>query len=303
MSSRARVWIAFSAIYVIWGSTYLAIRLAVETLPPFLMAGARYFIAGVLLWGWVRIRGEYRATWAEWREATIVGGLMLLGGNGLVSWAEQFVPSGLAALLVSTIPIWVVLLDWLWLRSARPRPRILLGLALGIVGVGLLVRPGAATATAAPGGVSILGAVVLLLAAGFWAAGGLYARRAKLPSSSLLSVAMQMIAGGILILLTGTATGEWAKLHLGAVSPRSLLALAYLVSFGSLVGLTAYLWLIKNTTPARASTYAFVNPIVAIVLGWAVAGEALSPRILLAAAVALSGVVLIVRARSAAPSA
>jgi drug/metabolite transporter (DMT)-like permease len=301
MSMRARVWIAFSAIYVIWGSTYLAIRLAVETLPPFLMAGARYSIAGLLLWGWVRIRGEHRATWAEWREATIVGGLMLLGGNGLVSWAEQFVPSGLAALLVSTIPIWVVLLDWLWHRSARPSPRIFLGLALGIVGVALLVRPGAASAV--EGGVSILGALVLLLAAGSWAAGGLHARRAKLPHSSLLSAAMQMIAGGALLILTGTATGEWARLHPSAVSPRSLLALAYLVSFGSIVGLTAYLWLIKNTTPARASTYAFVNPVVAIVLGWAVAGEALSPRILLAAAVALSGVVLIVRARSAAPSA
>ncbi len=298
---RARVWVAFSAIYVIWGSTYLAIRIAIETLPPFLMAGARYSIAGLLLWGWLRIRGEHRATWREWREAAIVGGLMLLGGNGLVSWAEQFVPSGLAALLVSTIPIWVVLLDWLWLRSARPSPRMFLGLALGIVGVGLLVRPG--TASTVEGGVSILGALVLLLAAGSWAAGGLHARRAKLPSSSLLSVAMQMIAGGCLLLLTGTATGEWPKLHVSAISPRSLLALAYLVFFGSLVGLTAYLWLIKRTTPARASTYAFVNPVVAIVLGWAVAGEALSPRILLAAAVALSGVVLIVRARPGAPSA
>ncbi len=298
---RARVWVAFSAIYVIWGSTYLAIRIAIETLPPFLMAGARYSIAGLLLWGWLRIRGEHRATWREWREAAIVGGLMLLGGNGLVSWAEQFVPSGLAALLVSTIPIWVVLLDWLWLRSARPSPRMFLGLALGIVGVGLLVRPG--TASTVEGGVSILGALVLLLAAGSWAAGGLHARRAKLPSSSLLSVAMQMIAGGCLFLLTGTATGEWPKLYVSAISPRSLLALAYLVFFGSLVGLTAYLWLIKRTTPARASTYAFVNPVVAIVLGWAVAGEALSPRILLAAAVALSGVVLIVRARPGAPSA
>jgi drug/metabolite transporter (DMT)-like permease len=220
---------------------------------------------------------------------------MLLGGNGAVSWAEQFVPSGLAALLISTIPIWVVLLDWGWLRSARPTPRIFLGLGLGILGVGLLVRPG--TTPAAQGGVSILGAVVLLLAAGSWALGGLYARRAKLPASSLLSVAMQMITGGILLFIAGTAIGEWPRLHLGLVSTRSLLALAYLVFFGSLVGLTSYLWLIKETTPAKASTYAFVNPVVAIVLGWAVAGESLAPRILLAAAVALSGVVLIVRGR------
>jgi drug/metabolite transporter (DMT)-like permease len=161
--------------------------------------------------------------------------------------------------------------------------------------VGLLVRPG--TTPAAQGGVSILGAVVLLLAAGSWALGGLYARRAKLPASSLLSVAMQMITGGILLFIAGTAIGEWPRLHLELVSARSLLALAYLVFFGSLVGLTSYLWLIKETTPAKASTYAFVNPVVAIVLGWAVAGESLAPRILLAAAVALSGVVLIVRGR------
>jgi drug/metabolite transporter (DMT)-like permease len=299
MSSRARVWTAFLAIYLIWGSTYLAIRIAIETIPPFLMAGARYSIAGLLLLAWLRLRGETKTTWLEWREASIVGGLMLLGGNGAVSWAEQFVPSGLAALLVSTIPIWVVLLDWLWLRSARPGPRMFLGLALGIMGVGLLLRPGAAPA--APGGVSILGAAVLLLAAGSWAAGGLYARRARLPSSSLLSVAMQMIAGGILLFVAGTVMGEWPRLHVQAISTRSLLALGYLVIFGSLVGLTSYLWLIKNTTPAKASTYAFVNPVVAIVLGWAIAGEALSPRILLATAVALSGVVLIVRGRRAAP--
>jgi len=292
---RARVWMAFLAIYLIWGSTYLAIRIAIETIPPLLMAGARYLISGLLLYGWLRVRGDCKTTWREWREASIVGGLMLLGGNGAVSWAEQFVPSGLAALLVSTIPIWVVLLDWGWLRSARPSPRIFLGLGLGILGVGLLVRPG--TAPAAQGGVSILGAVVLLLGAGSWALGGLYARRAKLPASSLLSVAMQMITGGILLFIAGTAIGEWPRLHIEAVSARSLLALAYLVFFGSLVGLTSYLWLIKETTPAKASTYAFVNPVVAIVLGWAVAGESVAPRILLAAAVALSGVVLIVRGR------
>jgi drug/metabolite transporter (DMT)-like permease len=296
MKSRARVWMAFLSIYFIWGSTYLAIRIAIETVPPFLMAAVRYTSAGLLLLGWVRLRGEHRATWREWREAAIVGGLMLLGGNGLVSWAEQFVPSGLTALVISTIPIWVVLLDWLWLKSARPSPGMFLGLVLGLVGVGLLVRPG--TAPSAPGGVPVFGAMVLILAAISWAAGGLYASRAKLPSSSLLSAAMQMIAGGGLLVLAGTASGEWSKLHLSAVSPRSLLALAYLVLFGSLVGLTSYLWLIKETTPAKASTYAFVNPVVAILLGWALAGETLGPRTALAAAVALSGVVLIVRGRS-----
>jgi len=300
MSSRAGVTAAFLAIYLIWGSTYLAIRFAVETIPPFLMAGARYSIAGILLYGWLWMRGERRTTPRQWRDAAIVGGLMLLGGNGAVCWAEQFVPSGLAALLVSTIPIWVVLLDWLWLRSARPNRRIFVGLILGFLGVGMLVRPGGnAEAT---GGVSLLGAGVLLLAAALWAAGVVYSRRAAIPSSPMLAVAMQMVAGGAMLLLTGTLLGEGSRLDLARASNRSILSLVYLVTFGTLVGHTCYLWLIRVTTPAKASTNAFVNPVVAVVLGWALAGEELRPFTALAAAVAISGVVLIVRGRSSPPA-
>ena len=222
---------------------------------------------------------------------------MLLGGNGAVSWAEQFVPSGLAALLVSTIPIWVVLLDWLWLRSARPNRRVFVGLALGFLGVGMLVRPGSGA-----GGVSLLGAAVLLLAAALWAAGGLYSRRAAIPASPMLAVAMQMVAGGAMLLLTGTLLGEGSRLDVARASTRSILSLAYLITFGSLVGHTCFLWLIRVTTPAKASTNAFVNPVVAVVLGWALAGEELRPFTALAAAVAISGVVLIVRGRSSAPA-
>lgn len=292
MSSRARIGAAFLAIYLIWGSTYLAIRLAVATLPPFLMAGTRFLTAGLLLFAWLGMRGEYRATRREWRDATIVGGLMLLGGNGVVSWAEQFVPSGLAALIVSTIPIWVVLLDWLWLKEKRPDRRTIAGLILGFLGVAMLVRPHAAPGS---GAVSLLGGGALLLAAALWAAGTLFSRRAARPKAPLLSAAMQMVAGGVLLLLTGTLTGEWARLNLQAATALSLLSLIYLILFGSLVGLTSYLWLIQVTTPARASTYAFVNPIVAIILGWAVAGEEFRPMTVVAAAVAISGVVLIVR--------
>src|SRR6185295_14756578 len=275
MSSRTGVVAAFLAIYLIWGSTYLAIRFAVETIPPFLMAGARYSIAGILLYGWLWMRGERRTTPRQWRDAAIVGGLMLLGGNGAVCWAEQFVPSGLAALLVSTIPIWVVLLDWLWLRSARPNRRIFVGLILGFLGVGMLVRPGGnAEAT---GGVSLLGAGVLLLAAALWAAGVVYSRRAAIPSSPMLAVAMQMVAGGAMLLLTGTLLGEGSRLDLARASNRSILSLVYLITFGSLVGHTCFLWLVRVTTPAKASTNAFVNPVVAVVLGWALAGEELRP--------------------------
>jgi drug/metabolite transporter (DMT)-like permease len=291
MSSRARIGAAFLAIYLIWGSTYLAIRLAVATLPPFLMAGTRFLTAGLLLFAWLGIRGELRATWLEWRDATIVGGLMLLGGNGVVSWAEQFVPSGLAALIVSTIPIWVVLLDWLWMRQSRPDRRTIAGLALGFLGVAMLVRPHAAVGS---GSVSLLGGGALLLAAALWAAGTLYSRKAARPKAPLLGAAMQMVTGGLLLLVTGTLTGEWSRLNLHGASTLSLLSLVYLILFGSLVGLTSYLWLIQVTTPARASTYAFVNPIVAIILGWAIAREELRPMTAVAAAVAISGVVLIV---------
>ncbi len=293
MSSRTRIWTAFLAIYLIWGSTYLAIRFAIETLPPLLMAGTRYLVAGALLFGWLWLKGERKTTWIQWREAAVIGGLMLAGGNGGVSWAEEFVPSGLAALIVSTIPIWVVLLQWIWLKEGRPGHRVLLGLGLGFGGVALLIRPHAAGE-----GVSIVGAIVILAAAALWAAGGLYSRRAKLPASPLLAVAMEMVAGGIILFVAGTVAGEWPRFHLLSASFRSLLSLAYLIVFGSLIALTAYLWLIKETSPARAATYAFVNPIVALVLGWWLAGETLAPRTALAAVVAITGVVLIVRAPS-----
>jgi drug/metabolite transporter (DMT)-like permease len=295
VSLRARIWTAFLAIYLIWGSTYLAIRFAIETLPPLLMAGTRFLVAGALLFGWLWLKGERKTTWIQWREAAVVGGLMLAGGNGGLSWAQEFVPSGLAALIVSTIPIWVVLLQWIWLKEGRPSPRVLLGLAFGFVGVALLIRPDAGGATSGEG-VSILGAIVILAAAALWAAGGLYSRRAKLPASPLLAVAMEMVAGGVILFVAGTVAGEWPRFHLFSASFRSLLSLGYLIVYGSLIALTAYLWLIKETNPARAATYAFVNPVVALVLGWWLAGETLGPRTALAAVVAITGVVLIVRA-------
>ena len=298
MSSRARIGMALLALYIFWGSTYLAIRFAIETIPPFLMAATRYLAAGFLLLGWMLFRGAPWPKASEWREAAVVGGLMLLGGNGGVCWAEQTVPSGVAALVVSTVPIWVVILDWLWLRSGRPNASTLLGLALGFGGVALLVRPGGGKH--GRDGAPLLGVLVLVMASGLWAAGGLYSRRARLPASPWVAIAMEMIAGGALLALAGTAAGEWPNVHLDQVSPRSLLSLGYLIFFGSLIGFSAYLWLLKATTPARASTYAFVNPVVAVFLGWALAGEAFSLRTMNAAAVALTGVILIVRARGVA---
>jgi drug/metabolite transporter (DMT)-like permease len=292
---RARLWIALGSVYLIWGSTYLAIRFAIETLPPFSMAGVRYLVAGGVLVIWQRARGAPWPSAVEWREAAIVGGLMLLGGNGGVCWAEQIVPSGITALFISTVPIWLVLLDWLWLGNIRPSPRIVLGLALGIGGVALLVRTSGAPGGAAPP----LGAAVLVLASGLWAVGSLYSRRARLPAAPFLSIGLEMVAGGALLVLAGAAVGEWSRMNLAGASARSLLSLLYLITFGSLIGFSAYIWLLRSTTTARASTYAFVNPVVAMFLGWAFAGETLEPRTLVAAAVAITGVVLILRARAA----
>lgn len=294
-SSRARLWIAFASVYLIWGSTYLAIRFAIETLPPFSMAGVRYLMAGAVLVIWQRTRGVPWPSVLEWREAAIVGGLMLLGGNGGVCWAEQIVPSGITALFISTVPIWIVLLDWLWLGNIRPSRQIVLGLVLGIGGIALLVRTSGAPGAAAPP----LGAAVLFLAAGLWAAGSLYSRRARVPAAHFLAIGAEMVAGGALLMLAGAAVGEWSKIDPAGASARSLFSLLYLIAFGSLIGFSVYIWLLRATTPARASTYAFVNPVVAMLLGWTFAGETVSLRTLIAGTIAIAGVVLIVRARAA----
>jgi drug/metabolite transporter (DMT)-like permease len=288
-ATRAGILAALAAVYVIWGSTYLAIRFAVETLPPFLMAAARFLVAGAMLYGLRRAQGFPRPTGAQWRAATIVGGLMLLGGNGGVVWAEQWIESGTAALIVATVPLWMVLLDWLRPGGAAPRLLVWAGIFVGLAGVGILFG--------APenGEMYTAGWIVLVLASVSWAVGSLYSRTALLPAP-LLATGMQMLAGGALLLLAGIVTGELQGLDPASFSTRSVLALVYLVFFGSLIGYSAYVWLLRVTTPALASTYAYVNPVVAVFLGWSLAGEALTPRIMLASAVIVGAVALITRA-------
>lgn len=289
-ATRSRIILGFAAVYVLWGSTYLAIRFAVATLPPLLMAGTRHLIAGLILYFLMRLLGGApRPQPVHWRSALLLGGLFLLGGNGLVSWAEQSVPSGITALIVAVVPLWMVLLNAANERR-RPLLSVLIGLALGIVGIGLLVLP---NFTGAPGHGSAVGICVLLAATFSWAVGSLYAHQAPLPSSVLLGTAMEMLAGGALCWTAGLSIGEGAMLHLSVFTPRSLLSLAYLIVFGSLAGFSAYVWLLKVSTPARVSTYAFVNPVIAVLLGWLFAGEALSLRIMLAGAVIVAAVSLI----------
>ncbi|HYN88651.1 MAG TPA: drug/metabolite exporter YedA [Ardenticatenaceae bacterium] len=291
---RLDVALALLTVYVIWGSTYLAIRFAIATLPPFLMAGTRFTLAGALLYGWMRLRGAPRPSAANWRAALVIGALLLVGANGVVSWAEQRVPSGIAALIIATVPLWMALLDWLRPGGIRPRVQIALGLLCGFAGVALLIGPRNWSGSA----VDLVGAGAVVFASFSWAVGSLYSRRAELPASALLATSIEMLAAGMLLLLVGTAGGEWARLDPGQVSLHSALALGYLVVFGSLIAFSAYVWLLRATTPAIVSTYAYVNPVVALVLGWALAGEALTPRTLLASAVIVAGVVIITTQRA-----
>src|ERR1017187_9304257 len=288
---RWQLAMAFAAVYIIWGSTYLGSRLAVESIPPFSMAGARALVAGALLYVWTRGRGAARPERIHWREASIVGGFLLLGGNGLVSWAGQHVASGVSALIVGSVPLWMVLLEWLWHSGPRPTVGIVFGLVVGFAGLGFLVAPGNLGDGTR---VNFSGAVALLLAAFLWAIGSLYSRRARLPSSQLLGAAMEMITGGALLLVAGAALGEWKHFEFARVTMHSAVAWVYLSIVGSLIGFTAYVWLLKATTAARASTYAYVNPVVAVFLGWALAGEPITPRTMLAALAIIIAVVIIV---------
>jgi len=294
-ASRAEIVAAFASIYVIWGSTYLAIRYAVETIPPFIMGGIRFLISGAILYLWARSRGAPRPTRLHWRNAIIAGGFLLLGGNGAVVWAEQFVPSGLTALLVSILPFWLVIIEWIRPPRRRPSAAVLVGLVIGFIGIIVLVGP---SDVGGHGDVMPLGALVLILGSLSWAIGSFWSRDARLPDSGLLTTGMEMIGGGVLLLMVGTLAGEFSHLDIRGISNASAFGLLYLITFGSLLGFTSYIWLLDKVSPARLGTYAYVNPIVAVLLGWAIAGERLSIRTGVAAAIVICAVALITTARS-----
>jgi drug/metabolite transporter (DMT)-like permease len=297
--SRARLALAFAAIYLVWGSTYLAIRYAIETIPPFLMAGTRFLVAGSALYLWSRLTGAARPPKGAWAATAVTGILMLAVGNGAVTWSEQRISSGIAALLVASVALWMVLLEFLRKNGTRPTRLSILGLLIGFGGVGLLVGPAALSTTR---DLDVLASLVLVGASLSWAAGSIYSRVLPQPASAFLGSGMQMLAGGIVLFAVGLASGELSELDLASVTTRSMLSLGYLIVFGSLVGFTAYAWLLRVSTPAAVATYAYVNPIVAMLLGWLIAGEAFGPRMIVAAAIILSGVALINRASGRAAS-
>lgn len=291
--NRWKIIAAFAAIYIIWGSTYLGIAIAIETMPPYLMAAARFLIGGTLMMGWAFLRGARKIELVHWRTALIIGGLLLLGGNGTVTWAEQRLPSGLTALLVATVPLWVAVMNWLRPGGVRPGGIVIVGLALGLAGIAALVGP--ANILGQGEGIDLIGVGALMIATLAWAAGSLYSRsqHARLPEDAILSTGMEMLAGGVLLSLMGIITGEPARLDLAGISMRSLIAFLYLVVFGSIVAFTAYIWLLRNVPPARAATYAYVNPVVAVLLGWLINGEELTRNMLIATPLIVVAVVLI----------
>jgi len=284
---------AFAAVYVIWGSTYFAIAVGIESFPTLMLPAARHLIAGLVLYPLLRWKTGIRPTPVQWRTAIITGLLLLLLGNGGVCLAERTVPSGVAALLVALVSFWMVLVDWIRPGGQRPLPRVVASLVLGFGGLVLLVGP------AHLGGserVNPIGAGILFVASFAWAWGSIYSKHNDLPSSPMLGVAMQSLAGGAALWIVSLLAGEGRQLHLSAVTMRSWLALAYLLVFGTGIGFTAYVYILKKSTAARVGTYAFVNPVVALFLGWLGAGETITLRTALAAAVILTAVLLVITA-------
>ena len=287
------VLVAFAAVYLIWGSTYLAIRVGVESFPPLLLAGSRHLVFGMLFYPILRWKTGIRPTLAHWRTAAFAGILLLLIGNGGVCVAEQTVPSGVTALLVATVSLWMVLVDWLRPGGTRPVTRVIIGLLMGFAGLALLVGPKDFGGSAR---ISPVGVAILVVASFSWACGSLYSKHGEMPSSPLLFATMQSLTGGVALWLTGWMTGEVATLHLAAISTRSWVALAYLIFFGSMMGFTAYIYILKHSTATRVATYAFVNPVVALFLGWLLLSESITLRTVLAAGVILAAVLLVITA-------
>jgi drug/metabolite transporter (DMT)-like permease len=295
---KTKIWVALLAVYIVWGSTYLGIRFAVETIPPFLHAAVRFLISGALLFIWRRLAGDPAPSFKQWKSAFIVGSLLLVGGNGLISLAETSIPSGVAALLVATIPMFMVLVEALRPGGVRPTPVQVLGLLVGFGGVALLIGPAEIGGTRE---FDLLSGSTALFAAFLWSLGSIYSRNADQPKSTLLFTGTEMLMGSLGLFIVSGLRGEFAQFQLAAVSTRSMLGLLYLISFGSLVGFTSYAYLLRNAPVSLISTYPYVNPIVAVLLGSIFAQEKLDTRIIIAALIIVGSVIMVNLAKKAAP--
>jgi drug/metabolite transporter (DMT)-like permease len=298
---RGRVIAAFLAVYLVWGSTYLGIRFAIETIPPFTLSAARFGLAGLIMAGIAAARGETDVTWPQVRTAAIVGSLLMLA-NSLVGVAEKRIPSGVAALLVAMTPLFMVLLEWGRPGGRRPSWLVALGLVIGLCGVATLVGP--ASFAGSGDGIDLVGAGTVVFGALAWSTGSIYSRHAPRPKSGIMTAAIQMMVGGAFVGILAVVRGELTGFDPSMISARSALAWVYLLIFGSLIGFTAFVYLLKVSTPARVATYAYVNPVVAVILGWLIGGESISARMLVAAAIIVAGVAIITAAegRAAQPA-
>ncbi len=294
-ASKASIVVSLGIVWVVWGSTYLAIKFAIETIPPFFMIGSRFLVAGALMYGWLRlVRRVPGPSPAQWKDAAILGGLMLGLGTGLVAWAEQTVPSGIAALIITVSPLLMVLLEWLWKGGVRPSLMVVVGLLLGLAGVTILAQPGETAGQQ----LDPLGVLAILAATVTWSIGSIHARDADQPENPFMSTSMQMFAGGALLFVFSLASGESEAFEWRAVSAVSAMGWGYLLLVGSFIAYSAYVWLIRNATAATISTYAYVNPVVAVFLGWALGGETLDTRAMLATVVLVAAVVLVLGDRN-----
>ena len=280
---------AFAVIYLVWGSTYLAIRFAVETIPPFLLAGARFLVAGGIMYAWLLARGEAKVTKGQLVPCATSGILMLVGGNGLVCWAEQFIPSGITALIIGTAPLWIVMVGWIGFKDNAPSGKIVLGLLLGLVGIGILAEP----AGFSGGEINLWGIVAILFACFFWAWGSFLSKSPTMPKSTLLSVALQMLIAGAAMVLISCGLGEPMNMDWSAVSAKSLWSLAYLIVFGAILAYSCYGWLFRNASAVAVSTYAYVNPVVAVILGYWLANEEVTQMTIIGAALILFSILLV----------
>ncbi len=287
---RGLVILAFAAIYLIWGSTYLRIGFAVQTIPPHIMAGIRFALSGAVMYAFLRWRGVPNPKRVHWRSALIISIFLLGLGNGSVSWAETMVPTGLAALVIAITPLWMVLMEWLRPNGIKPRTSVFVGIALGFVGMALLIGP---SALGLDHPINLVGVAIIISASLSWAFGSIYSRQAQLPESPFMLTAMEMLLGGLFLLGMSVILNEWNGFQVANVSTLSLAALLYLIVIGSFVAFTAYVYLLQVSTPAKISTYAYVNPVVAVFLGWALNGETITPITFVAAAITILGVAII----------
>jgi len=293
--ARGALILAFAAIYIIWGSTYLGIRIAIESMPPFLMAAARFLLAGGVLLAFLKFRGAQWPTARQWWINSVIGTFLLLGGNGLVAWAEQFVPSGITAVLIGISPLFFVLTEWAWPGGSRPTATTMVALLLGFGGVAWLAAPWEDSVN---GGLHAGGLIAILCACISWSFGSIYSRHAKHGLDPFLASALQMLGGGVALTVAAGLHGDFARYDFATITARAWWAFAYLVAIGSLVGFSTFVWLMKHSTPARVSTYAYVNPVVAVFLGWLILSEPITTRTLIASGVIVAAVAIITTEKS-----